>query len=121
MISIAYIIGKVGNFPGGMEKTTLTLIKELNKRQYKPYVFLSGENILDKTIKEAGLEVVHVNMESEPKATYNPLKILIFLINIIVSAFRMLSEIKKRKINIIHTNSRGAHICGGIIGKLLNT
>ena len=102
---------------GGAEVTLLCLLKNLDKRKFKPIFIVSARGALWEKLNKMQIETVVVKMCSLER-TRSPLKLLFYVFYSLWTVASLIYHIKKRGVSLIHTNSEKAHIFGCIAGKL---
>lgn len=102
---------------GGAEVTLLCLLKNLDKRKFKPIFIVSAQGALWEKLNKMQIETVVVKMCSLER-TRSPLKLLFYVFYSLWTVASLIYHIKKRGVSLIHTNSEKAHIFGCIAGKL---
>ncbi len=103
---IAHIITKLEL--GGAQKTTLLLLKYINKQDYEAHLITSSGSLL---INDAlSMPDIRVFLEPALIGEINPFKD-------IISFWRILKYLKREKISLIHTHSSKAGIIGRWAGR----
>ncbi|MFH1727412.1 MAG: glycosyltransferase family 4 protein [Pseudomonadota bacterium] len=110
MISILYI-EKVSHFLGGGQVSLISLIKNLDKKKYKPVVICSGKGEFSRELYKLGSSVYYLNIKS-----FKGIGLLLIPYYMI----RLLLIIKKEKIDIIHNSVPRLVFISGLLSKLLD-
>jgi glycosyltransferase involved in cell wall biosynthesis len=109
-INLLYVITKLEL--GGAQKQLLSLIKQLDKKKFKPFLFTTKEGLL---LSEASaINGLTLKSSISFERALNPLKDLFALIEI----YRF---IKKNNIKVVHTHSSKAGILGRWAARLAGT
>jgi glycosyltransferase involved in cell wall biosynthesis len=98
-----------GDIWGGGQLSLLDTLEHLNKIRFKPIVIFPYEGNLSNIVRNLGIEVEIV--------PFGSIKITNIFINII-SIFRFYILIKRRKIDLVHTNALRPTFYVGIVAKI---
>ncbi|MDO9565596.1 MAG: glycosyltransferase [Candidatus Desulfaltia sp.] len=109
--NILYLVNS-GEIIGGGEISLLGLIKELNRKKFNPLVICPEGGSLFNELNKIVVETKIVRME-----TIRNLNIFSW----VRTVNKLIQLIKKREINLIHSNGSRATIFGGIAARLTKT
>jgi len=89
---------------GGISSYVLTLARGLKLRGHNVYIASSGGELLSRFIQE---EIVYIPIPIRTKQEVSP--------KILMSAFRLIPQIREKNIDIIHSNTRVTQVLGCLI------
>jgi peptidoglycan/LPS O-acetylase OafA/YrhL/glycosyltransferase involved in cell wall biosynthesis len=108
----------------GGEVALFNLVRSIDRTQYTPVVVLASEGPLADRLRNAGIET-HVipldkNVLDVRKDTVGLLSLLRFrqLASTVTYAFRLAGWAKRRRVDLMHTNSLKADIYGALAGRI---
>jgi len=102
---------------GGAAIVLRNLIKEIKKEEGINLIVVCPEGELAKAFREDGIKVEVVNSKRIVK-TLNPLKLLFYFYNFLQVNLKLIKIIRKYNIDILHSNSLGAHIYSFFAAKI---
>jgi hypothetical protein len=120
---IILYISETGDW-GGAQKVILSLVINLDLKQYQPYVILGSHGLFEQTLIQNGIAVEIIPMrplmigEGKWSLVINLPKIFYHLI---ISVFKLEISVYKVKPNIIHTCSIQADLIGCILSRTLKS
>ncbi len=113
--NVLYIHGYVNLY--GAEKSMLSLISELDRKKFCPFVILPKSGPLYKELKDLGVKCYRFPISVVNRYS-NIFKVMGFFMMIIPSVAFVMLLIKLNKISIVHTNTSHVFI-GAIAAKIL--
>lgn len=125
MKNILYIndVGKIG----GAEKILYNLLSNLDRSRYHAMVLFGSDGPLVKMVSALGIEtniiqmkeMKRIEMEIKGLKFYNPLAIIYNVLQFLILIFKLFIFLRKRDIDLVHTNTIQAQLCGSIVAKLI--
>lgn len=121
---IVYITD-TGNI-GGAEKVLISLLRNLDKDVFQPFIILGSDGPLVKYIQELGLvyKIIKMPEMKRPKiylgfiSVYNPLSIMVNIFQWGIVAVRLFLFLRKNDCDLVHTNTLQSKLCGSFAAKL---
>jgi glycosyltransferase involved in cell wall biosynthesis len=98
----------------GAEHSLLSLIEKLDRERFNPIILLPENGILEKKAKELGIETIVFPYLIKFGEGYRPWK----LPKILMAVLGIVKLIKRKNIDIVHSNSPRAGFLGGLCAKL---
>ncbi|MCD6099991.1 MAG: glycosyltransferase [Candidatus Marinimicrobia bacterium] len=104
---------------GGAERSLYYLLRDLDKNSFRPIVIVPTDGKFYRELKQLDIDVRILDIKWIQKSI-NPLRLMSYLLSLFKIASRLYMIIRKENIALIHTNSIGTQIYGGIIGWITN-
>ncbi|MGO8702009.1 MAG: glycosyltransferase [Limisphaerales bacterium] len=102
----------------GASRCLIRLLKALDRTRYTPLVVLPEDGPLRERIEALGVEVVlHPRLSVITRRVFRSWRILIFFVEFPFSVFFLWRLIRRRKIDLVHTNT-GVMVSPGLAAKL---
>ena len=102
---------------GGAAIVLRNLIKEIKKEEGINLVVICPEGELAEVFRKDNIKVITVNSKRIVR-TLNPLRLLLYFCSFLQVNLKLIKIIQKYNINILHSNSLGAHIYSFIAAKV---
>jgi glycosyltransferase involved in cell wall biosynthesis/ADP-heptose:LPS heptosyltransferase len=90
----------------GASRNLLRLLKHIDRRRIQPMVILPEPGPLQQLIEAEGIEVIlHPRLSVITRQAFQSWKIILFFLNYPVSVFYLWRLIRRRRIELVHTNT----------------
>jgi glycosyltransferase involved in cell wall biosynthesis len=94
----------------GADRSLLRLVRNLDKRQYSPFVVISSDvnyekQLLSPQMEELGVETFILPLAVLRRKYFNPIGLIYFCYLLIISSWNLSRIIRKYRINIVHSNT----------------
>ena len=102
----------------GASRSLLRLLTRLDRARFTPLVLLPEDGPLHARIVELGVEVVlHRGLSIVTRPVFRSWRLILFLVNFPLSVLFIAGLIRRREVDLVHTNS-GVVISPGLAAKL---
>lgn len=121
-IKVLYVVCVNPRNPiGGAEETLLEILRRTGEGScVENLVVVSGEGAFTEVCRELGIVPILVPMQMPPSSSRPDIaRVISFLLKGIASILRLARLIKQHQVDLVCTITRGAHIYGGIAGRLM--
>lgn len=102
---------------GGADLALLDIVRRISKDKFYPVVVMPFKGPLVDDFKKSGAEVILCNT-GYIRRHLNPIKVLLNIFQVIISVPRLLAVIKRKQINLVHSNS--SIVFGGALAAKLS-
>jgi glycosyltransferase involved in cell wall biosynthesis len=105
---------------GGAERVLLEFLSRLDRERYRPIVIVSGDGKFSRAVKDIDIEVEAIPvLTGTPAINPNQLDYFLFILRCLMGIPFLIAKLLRFPASLVHTNSRGGHIAGGIAAKIL--
>ena len=102
----------------GASRSLLRLLPRLDRARFTPIVLLPEDGPLRARIADLGVEVVlHRGLSIVTRPVFRSWRIVLFLLNFPISVLFIAALIRRRKVDVVHTNS-GVIVSPGLAAKV---